>query len=169
LHDVTMALCAELLVQSGLFAEEAAALQALIRVLDDGRAGEVFERMVAALGGPSDLLARPDRHLAVAPLIVAVPSLRDGFVTEIDTRSLGMAVVALGGGRRRAADAIDFAVGLSAIAALGTDVGSGSPLAMVHARTRAAADAAVSAVQEAMRVGAEAPAPGPALYQRVRG
>nr|MBA2816297.1 Thymidine phosphorylase [Candidatus Pantoea persica] len=37
----------------------------------------------------------------------------------MDTRALGMAVVAMGGGRQRASDAIDYSVGLSETIALG--------------------------------------------------
>ena len=168
LHDVTMALSAELLVHCGLFSSEAAARQALTRVLQDGRATEVFERMVAALGGPTDLTANPDKHLEKAPLIVPVPAMRDGVVGEMDTRALGMSVVGLGGGRRRAADAIDFAVGLTDFVVLGATVTAGTPLAFVHARSRNAADAAVLAVQRAIRIGATAPAANPSIYQAVR-
>ncbi len=169
LHEITMALSAELLVHCGLFAGEALARQALMRALDDGRAAEVFARMVAALGGPADLIANPDKHLAQAPVIVPVPAPRDGVITEMDTRALGMAVVGLGGGRRRAADAIDFAVGLTDFVTLGASVKAGAPLAVIHARTRAAADAAAAAVQQAIAVGESAPTPNPSVYRAVRG
>ncbi len=66
-----------------------------------------FARMVAGLGGPADLLERAARHLAQAPVLSKRARDRAGFVTAIDVRALGLAVVALGGGRRRAGDAID--------------------------------------------------------------
>jgi len=168
LHEVTMALSAELLVQCGLFASDAPARQALTRALEGGRAAEVFEQMVAALGGPADLMIRPDKYLETAPVLVAVPALRDGVIVEMDTRALGMAVVSLGGGRRRAADAIDFAVGLTEFVALGATVKAGAPLAVVHARSRTAAEAAVAEVQSAIRIGDIAPAACPTVYQAVR-
>ena len=168
LHEITMALSAELLVRSGLFAGEALARQALTRVLENGRATEVFERMVAALGGPADLIANPDKYLARAPVVIAVPAMRDGVVSEMDTRALGMAVVGLGGGRRRAADSIDFAVGLTDFMALGATVRAGASLAMVHARSVASAEGAVSAVQQAFRIGDTAAAANPTVYQAVR-
>jgi thymidine phosphorylase len=124
--------------------------------------------MVAVLGGPADLVANPDGHLEKAPVILPVPSLRDGVVGVMDTRALGMAVVGLGGGRRRAADAIDFAVGFTDFVSLGATVGAGAPLAFVHARSRADADAAVAAVQRAIAIGDAAPAPNPTVYQAVR-
>lgn len=168
LHEVTMALSAELLVHSGLQASEQAARGALQQSLDSGRATEVFERMVAALGGPRDLVANPDKHLAKAPVVVPVPALRDGVVLAMDTRALGMAVVGLGGGRRRAADAIDFAVGLTHFTALGVKVRAGDTLAVVHARSEAAAVAAVQEVQLAIRIGDGSASANPTVYRAVR-
>jgi len=168
LHEITLALSAELLVHSGLFASEQAARIALSRSLDDGRATEVFERMVAALGGPADLIANPDKYLEKAPVTRMVPAARDGFVAAMDTRALGMAVVGLGGGRRRAADAIDFAVGITDFAALGATIKAGQPLAMVHARSESAAASAVQALQSAITIADIAPPAGHMIYEAVR-
>ena len=53
----------------------------------------------------------------------------------IAVRDLGVAVLELGGGRRREDDPIDHAVGLVDVAGLGEEVGPGGrPLAVVHAR-----------------------------------
>jgi thymidine phosphorylase len=164
-----MALCAELLVQSGLFANNVAARIALEVSLSSGKAAEIFQRMVATLGGPHDLVENPDKYLDVAPVCLPAPAMKDGFVKAMDTRALGMAVVALGGGRRRAADSIDFAVGLSAFVSRGANVRAGAPLAFVHARSRDAADAAVQAIQHAITIGDSAPSPLAAVYQAVRG
>ena len=133
---------------------------------------ERFGRMVAALGGPADLVAHPDKYLVVAPVIIPVTAVRDGIIAEIDTRAIGMAVVGLGGGRRRASDAIDFAVGFSEFVALGDRVSRGAPLARVHARSRVDADAAVMAVQNAIRIGdvatIGATIANPMIYRAVR-
>ncbi len=168
LHEITMALSAELLVYSGLFASEQQAREALTKSLESGRATEVFERMVAALGGPRDLIANPDKYLEQAPVVIPIPAARDGIVVTMDTRALGMAVVGLGGGRRRAADAIDFAVGLTDFMALGASVKAGQPLAMVHARNASAAAEAVLAVQSAITIADSAPPINPTVYRAVR-
>ncbi|MDQ2987734.1 MAG: thymidine phosphorylase, partial [Pseudomonadota bacterium] len=120
------------------------------------------------LGGPADLLERPDAYLEQAPIIVPVPSLQAGFATATDCRSLGLAVVSLGGGRRRPEDPIDFAVGLSGMAELGAEIAVGQPLAMVHARTPAAAEQAVREVQAAYQFGAVKAAPNPVTYRTIR-
>jgi thymidine phosphorylase len=152
LHQVTMALAAELLVLSGLASNESAGEQAIARCLADGRAAEVFAKMVSALGGPSDFMEKAGTHLQRAPLSMPVLATRDGFVSSIDTRALGLAVVSLGGGRRRASDAIDFAVGLSDFVALGATVKAGDTIAVASARNEDSANAAVSEVQRAFTI-----------------
>jgi thymidine phosphorylase len=168
LHQVTMALCAEMLVIGGLAASDTEARAKLQAALDSGEAAERFSRMVSALGGPADLVDRPDAYLGQAPVIVPVPSTHAGFATATDCRSLGLAVVSLGGGRRRPEDTIDFAVGLSGLVELGTQVAAGQPLAMVHARTESAALQAVREVQAAYRFGAAPAAANPVTYRTIR-
>ena len=121
LHEVTMALCAEMLILGKLAANEAEARLKLQAGLDSGEAADRFARMVAALGGPVDLLDRPDAYLDKAPIVLPAPALQAGFVTGTDCRGLGLAVVSLGGGRRRPEDAIDFAVGLTDVVELGDE------------------------------------------------
>ncbi|UUZ50412.1 thymidine phosphorylase [Massilia sp. B-10] len=168
LHEVTMALCAEMLILGGLAANESEARAKLQAGLDSGEAAERFSRMVAALGGPADLVDRPDAYLEQAPVIVPAPALQAGFVGSTDCRGLGLAVVSLGGGRRRPEDAIDFAVGLTHLVELGDAIAVGQPLAMVHARTQAAAEQAVREVQAAYQIGAIKPAANPIIYRTIR-
>jgi len=169
LIDVTMALGAEMLRSAGLATSEKEARAALQAALDFGRGAERFARMVAALGGPSDLLEAPDRFLARAPCERVVHAPSDGIVRSIDVRGLGLAVVALGGGRQRADDAIDPAVGLRDLAPLGRVVKAGDPIAVVEARTEDEAAGAERLVAACYMVG-ESPAteaPLPAIVERI--
>src|SRR4029450_12005732 len=118
-----------------------------------GDAAEHFARMVVELGGPADLLERPDAHLPQAPLPVGAPAERDGVVAAVDVRAVGLAIIDLGGGRRREDDAIDHAVGLTEVAAPGEQVGpQARPLAIVHARDEASAAHAAEALGGGLRV-----------------
>jgi thymidine phosphorylase len=152
LREVTLALAAELLVLGGVAGDEAAAARAVARALESGDAAERFARMVAALGGPSDLLENPDRHLPRAPVREAVHLDQTGVVATIDARALGLAVVALGGGRRRATDPIDPAVGLAEVRGIGETVDADVPFAIVHARTASDAAAAIQTIRGAVDV-----------------
>jgi thymidine phosphorylase len=168
LHEVTMALCAEMLVLGKLAADEVEARQKLQAALDTGAATERFARMVVALGGPANLVENPDQHLEQAPIVVPAPALKSGYAAATDCRGIGLSVVSLGGGRRRPTDAIDFAVGLTELAALGDRIEAGQPLAMVHARTEAAAAQAIAEIQAAYTIAEDKPAANPVIYRTIR-
>ncbi|MGL4440923.1 MAG: thymidine phosphorylase, partial [Bosea sp. (in: a-proteobacteria)] len=152
MHEVTLALGAEMLVLGNLATSLIYGRQRLERAIASGAAAEVFQRMISALGGPNDLITRPDAHLASAPIIRTLAPARAGFVSAIDTRAVGIAVVELGGGRARTQDAIDQAVGLTALAGLGDEVGPNRPLAMIHARSEAALERAAARLQAAYTI-----------------
>jgi len=168
LHEVTMALCAEMLVLGKLAANEADARAKLQHALDSGEAAERFSRMVKALGGPADLVENMDQHLERAPIVMPAPALRAGYASSTVCRDIGLAVVSLGGGRKRPTDAIDFAVGLTDLVELGRPVQAGQPLAMVHARTQEAAEQAVREIQAAYTIADAAPAANPIVYRTIR-
>jgi thymidine phosphorylase len=166
-HEVTLALGAEMLVLGNLAPNRAEAQARMEEAVASGRAAEVFARMVAALGGPADLLDKPDSHLARAPIIRAVLPERSGIVTRIETRAVGLAVVALGGGRTRPDDAIDHTVGLTGLAGLGQGVGPDRPLAIVHARDERGAESAAAAIQAAYTLSETAEQSGPLILDRI--
>ncbi|WP_431825726.1 thymidine phosphorylase [Burkholderia sp. F1] len=167
LHEVTMALSAQLLVTGGLAGDAARAHAMLQQALDSGAAAERFAKMIAMLGGPADLIDAPARHLARAAVTVPVPAPASGVVQRVDCRALGLVVVALGGGRTRAEDAIDYGVGLSALAELGQRVAAGEPLGFVHARDADAAARAVAEIQRIYTVGEAVEALPPTIHRWV--
>ncbi|MCQ4318806.1 thymidine phosphorylase [Stutzerimonas stutzeri] len=153
LWEVSLALAEELLLLANLAKDRPQARQLLLSAWHSGEALQRFARMVTALGGPADLLEQPGNYLAKAPVVVPVFAPGEGFVQAVDTRAIGIAVVALGGGRRRAQDGIDPAVGLSDLAFPGEWVDSSRPLARIHARDQASAEEAMAAVLSAFQTG----------------
>ncbi len=162
LHEVTLALAASLIEQGGLAEDGRAAAE---KALDSGAAAERFAAMIAALGGPSDFVESPD--LATAPVVRAATPEREGVITAMNCRAVGLVVTGLGGNRRREDDVIDPAVGLTEIAPTGAQVGPDRPLAVVHAASEAAADEAVAALRAAVTVGDEAPPERPVIAGRI--
>ncbi|WP_429094018.1 thymidine phosphorylase [Aeromonas veronii] len=167
IHEVTMALCAEMLVSAGLASDERDARAKLQAVLDNGKAAEIFGRMVTGLGGPADFMERYDAYLPKAAIVRPVFAANSGFVTAMDTRELGLAVVAMGGGRRAAGDKLDYAVGLTDFIRLGQSVDADKPIAMIHAQTEEQYAQAASMVQAAVRIGGERPEALPEVYRRI--
>ncbi|OHX12970.1 thymidine phosphorylase [Chromobacterium sphagni] len=169
LHEVTMALCSQMLIGGKLAQDDADARAKLQAALDSGRAAEIFGRMVTALGGPVDFMENYDRHLAPAPIVRPVYADKAGFVGAMDTRGIGMAVCALGGGRRLASDVLDFRVGLSQFVELGQNIARDTPLMMIHAADEASFEDAARRVKAAIRIDEIAPATLPQVYQIIRG
>jgi thymidine phosphorylase len=166
LHQVVMLLACEMLTLGGI-AGTAGVADAMVQgALKDGRAAEIFQEMVRELGGPADFVERPTAHLPNATVVKAAHPTATGSVAAVDTRALGLAVVALGGGRTRAEDAIDHSVGLTELAGIGEEVGPHRPLALVHARDETSAAAAIATVQVAYRLG-EPPANRRLIYERI--
>ena len=86
----------------------------------------------------------------------------------VDARILGVAVLTLGGGRRRAEDKIDHRVGLTEVAGIGAHLDHARPLAMVHAADEATATAAIAELQRAYTLGPARIQPGPTVIETVR-
>ena len=163
LLEVTLALSAAALELTGFKGNTRAACE---NALSSGKATEHFARMVALLGGPTDFVERMDKHLKPAPIIRDVLAPKTGVVSAIDTRGVGMAVVALGGGRRMPTDTIDHAVGFDRLLGLGAKVDADMPLARLHARDEASAQDATQRLIAAYRLGGTVPS-HPLIAERI--
>lgn len=148
LYEVTMGLCAEMLLLGGLASNETEARAKLNRVLDNGRAAEIFGKMVSGLGGPVDFVENYSKYLPQSQIIRPVFADAKGYAYSMDTRELGLAVVTLGGGRRKPGDALDYSVGLTQVCALGDKIDSSTPIAVIHAQSEAAFTEAENAVKK---------------------
>jgi thymidine phosphorylase len=156
LREVTLSLCAAILSITGL-ATGAAARQCVEAALDSGKALERFSRMVAALGGPADFVDNMGHYLIPAPIVRDVFATGQGVVAAIDTRGVGMAVVALGGGRTRPTDRIDHSVGFDRLLGLGDKADKSTPIARIHANDEISAKNAELRLQTAYKFADVAP------------
>lgn len=169
LLTVTLTLAAEMLVSSGIAATIKEGMTQARAALDNGGAAETFARMTAALGGPKDFVENPGRHLPSASVQRVVEARTEGYVGSIATRQIGVAVVALGGGRTSPEQRIDHSVGFSGLATLGARVEKGETLGVVHARSEADADAAEAALRAAYGLVAIRPRARKAILRRLAG
>lgn len=165
LNSVVMALCTEMLLLSGLAESEAMVGEMLRKALNSGKAAECFGRMVAGLGGPVDFMEKWESHLPTAKGTVAVPAPKRGVVAAWDTRKLGLAVVAMGGGRTKVEQSIDPAVGLTDIVRVGTFVEQGDPLLVVHGGNATDVQAMIV---DAVTISNDQPVQSELLYQYIR-
>ncbi|WP_170401987.1 thymidine phosphorylase [Ruegeria arenilitoris] len=164
LAEISAELGGVLLSDAGMVGDAQAGRDMIAEVIRDGRAAARFGRMMAAVGGPLGLVDDWARYLPEASVILEVTAQDEGYVSAMDGEALGLAVVALGGGRQVESDVIDPAVGLSGLVRLGDKVSAGTPMAVVHAAREDAAQRAAQAVRAAITIG-PTPVPVPDLVQ----
>ncbi|CUH54159.1 thymidine phosphorylase [Shimia marina] len=165
LAELSVALGARLLANAGMARDMDAGLRQMRDVLDNGKAAEVFGRMVGAMGGPTRFTEEWRRFLPEAPVIREIAAPETGYITAIDGEALGLAVVGLGGGRQVESDVINPAVGFSDVVRLGQYVEAGQPLLRVHAAREAAAEAAAVQVRAAIAIDATMPDIPPLVHE----
>ena len=167
LDEVVIALSAEMLVAGGIESDRDTAKQRCDDAVTSGRAAEIFGRMTAALGGPADFVENYEQYLPQAAVVRAVHA--KGVLVEVDTRSMGNAIIELGGGRHQVGEKLDLSVGFTDVAPIGTLLDAGRPLAVVHAANAEDADIAEKNLLAACKLAAEAPQPGPVIARILEG
>ena len=144
-RELTLALCAPLLVATGRFTRNEDAMVSLQGTLDSGAALRRFQQMVEFQSGifvDSLPLARDSTF--ESPL--------SGRLTQLDGQRIGQAVIALGGGRQKLSDQVDHQVGLEMLVRLGDTVSIGQPLMRIFARDNATRQAAEQLLRSALTI-----------------
>ena len=167
LDEVVLALCAEMLLASGVESDRDAAIKRCDEAVTSGSAAEAFGRMCRGLGGPNDFVDNYARYLRTAGIIR--PIYADGILSRVNARGVGNAIIELGGGRRVVGEKLDLAVGFSSFAAIGSALDRETPLAVIHAESEADADQAEANLRKACTVSAEAPEGRPVICEILTG
>lgn len=132
LDVVTRTLCKELLLKCKHCADEKEADGLIEKALASGAAMEKFARMVKALGGPTDFIEKYEHYLPKAAYQKPIFAEQSGYVSEMDTRAVGLSIIELKGGRITPEQNLDLATGYSEFAQIGDYVDNQKPLAVVH-------------------------------------
>ena len=128
--------------------------------LRDGRAMDVWRRMIAAQGGD------PSAELPRAREVSTVPAPASGVLTRLDAYAVGVAAWRLGAGRARKEDPVSPAAGVVMLAKPGDEVTAGSPLLELHTDEPDRIPRALAALEDAVTVGESAP-PAPLVLDRI--
>ena len=165
LNEVVAALCAEMLILTGVEKDHSAARGKVEAAITSGEAAEVFSRMVAELGGPADFLDKYTEYLPKAAICKPVRPSEVGYLAGTDAHAIGNAIIQIGGGRQQLGDELDLAVGITDIAQIGEMVGADRPLGVVHAASEEDADLAAGLIREACTISADQPVERPVIYE----
>jgi pyrimidine-nucleoside phosphorylase len=161
-RELVLVAATQLLALSDLGLDEKAARERATTSLADGSALAAYERWIRAQGGDPDPALLPRTEV-----VREVSAPVTGVVREVRAREVAAVAMALGAGRERKADPIDHAVGVVCRAKRGDRVERGEPLAEIHARDEAAAEAAETALLATYEIGDE-PEPRPLVLDVIR-
>lgn len=164
LHAVVKSLASAMLINSGLALDTASAQKQINSALNSGIAAEIFEKMIAALGGPTDFLSNPWSSMQKANVLMDIKATQSGFLSAMNTRGIGMSVVGLGGGRTAPLQDVDHTVGFDSVLPLGEKVSTGDIIARVHAKDVESAKLATQQYNEALSYSDEKPELSPIIY-----
>ena len=167
LHEITMELCSELLLISGLEASPAKARAKLQNALDRGLALEKFAAMVTALGGPADFCDQPWHYLPRAAVVRPVFAETPGYVSAMDTRGIGLSIIEMKGGRVTPDQKLDYATGYSQFCQIGDYVDAQTPLAVIHAQTEEQFTQAAAELRRLIRVSDKQPLLSRCIIQKI--
>ena len=148
---LTIELTAQMTVLGGAHPDLPTARAELVRRLDDGRALDVFRRMIAAHGGDCRVVDDAQR-LPQPGATVEVPAPTSGSIAFVDAQALGHLVLQLGGGRKTTADTIDPAAGIDRLVQAGETVEAGQPLMRLLAKNAALAESLAAEAASAVRI-----------------
>ena len=167
LHEVVNALACAMLIDANIATDTARATQLVKEVLNNGKAAEVFAKMIAQMGGPSDLFDAPDKYMPTANMITDIKAPKTGVISAMQTRDIGMAVVTMGGGRLSNEQEIDHSVGFDQITSVGGKVTVGDVIARVHANSAESLAVAKSSYLNSVHISDEVNEFNPVVYETI--
>ncbi len=165
LLDVALLLGSHMLVLGGKAAGVDAARAMLEHALTSGAGLAKLKAMITAQGG--DAACVDDVSLLPQPAVKREVKVgREGFIVAMDTEALGYAAQAMGAGRVKKTDNIDYSVGYILPVRIGDQVTADTPLCTLYARSDADADKAEAAIRAAITIG-DKPVERPPLWYAV--
>jgi len=155
--ELSTELTARMLVAGGLVESIESAKGTIDEVLKSGVALEKFRENVEVQSGDPRICDEPEMLFAKDLLSVLVVAETSGFVAGIDTRTMGNSISEIGGGRTKAEDNIDHAVGYSCEVKIGDKVAAGDTLGTVHCRKQDQADQIIKRLQRCYAIDEKMP------------
>ncbi len=165
--DLSLELCAQMLLLANVDQTTEAAHERLRRVLESGKALECLQQNIEAQGGDPRVCDDPAAFLPLVSETIKVESPRSGYITKVDTTEIGHAIAAIGGGRVRIEDTIDPTVGFTSELKIGEKIKAGEAIGMVYCADTANGKEAAQRIQAAYHVGDEPPAEREMLVKEI--
>ncbi|QQS41511.1 MAG: thymidine phosphorylase [Acidobacteriota bacterium] len=167
--ELSSELASHMLVLGGVASSHDEAREKIERALGSGEVFETFRRNIELQNGDPSICDDPEKLLETRLVEAVVTAPRGGYIVEIDTLAVGNVVNEIGGGRLKAEDGIDHAVGLRTECTIGNEVADGETLAVVFCRDETAAKNAVQKLRAAYRIADDPSEASELIIEVVRG
>jgi pyrimidine-nucleoside phosphorylase len=151
LDEVVINLGIQMLIIGGITNSEEKAKEMLDKSIEEGRALNKFSEMISFQGGNSDVIN--DYSLFdIAPVKREVFADKEGYISGYDTMNIGIAANALGAGRTRVEDKVDFGVGFIFHKKIGDVIKKSDVIAEIYARNEDDASQATDSLKKLIRI-----------------
>ena len=167
LHEVTCQLASAMLINTNICQTHIQAIEKIETVLSSGQAAELFNKMIASLGGPTNFIDKPWDSMQKANKVVDILASESGYIHAMQTRDIGLAVVGMKGGRTYNGQKIDHSVGFDRVLPIGTLVNRGDVLARVHASDTDSATVAMAQYKQSVQISDMVPSEQSVIHKTV--
>ena len=165
MRELVLKLGMEIVRLAGVAGSTLSAKQTVQRHLVDGTALAKFKDLVKAQGGDVSYIDHPEKFVP-AKHIRKLPAPKRGYVHTINAAMIARGVHLLGAGRDHHGK-VDYAVGVSDIKKVGTQVKQGEPLMMIHYNDESKLEQALNYFKDAYRLAPKRPTPPALVVERV--
>ena len=133
LTTLSLHLAGGMIYLSGLAKTHNAGIKKAKQALSSGEALNEFEKMITRQGG-NEKVIYDYSLLPTSETTTQIKAKKAGYISKMNATEIGNHVVALGGGRKKSTDLIDFGIGLTFEKKIGSRVKSGDTLLKIHHR-----------------------------------
>jgi len=142
---ITEKLVSEMLLSAGIVQDKQAAVLQIRESVNSGKALAKFREMITAQNGDAEVCDHPEK-LPQAKYQIPVIAQCDGYVSKIDSRNIGYALITLGAGRQAVTDSIDYSAGAVLYPKIGTYIHKGDLLGIIYANNETKAKSIISRI-----------------------
>lgn len=153
--ELSIDLSARMLVLAGAADSVETARAMIDEKLGSGEALERLRKNIGCQNGDQKVCDDPETLLEGGIETHEIRAAGSGVITSIDTLAIGNCISEIGGGRVKADDQIDHAIGYECVTGLGTRVQAGEVVGILHCRGTSSADEAVARLTAAFTIDSE--------------
>ncbi len=168
-RQLSVELTAQMMIQCGIVKTKESAVAMIEKVIGSGEALERFRQNIELQDGDPRVCDDPEMLLDASLVETAVAARESGFIDGIDTFAVGSAICEIGGGREKAEDSVDHALGYACEAKLGDFVQAGETIGIIYSRDAGQAESISAKLAHAYTFSPEDNTHAPSLIKAIVG